>query len=246
MASGCFDILARDYDRTWTNSGPGRLQRYASWREIFPLFRPSEKVLDLGCGTGEDALILQARGVHVHAVDASKEMAGIARSRGVNAECKAIEEIGSFSGVYDGAISNFGALNCIGDLSILRAPLARLVRPGGHLALCLMSRFCLFETVHYLCRFQPAKAMRRWRGQTYSQSLALDVFYPAASTIQRALSPEFRLLKRTGIGLFVPPSYINAMSNSSLTVRSQFDHYFGYWPLLRSLADHQLFIFVRQ
>ena len=27
MASGCFDLLAAEYDRTWTNSGAGRLQR---------------------------------------------------------------------------------------------------------------------------------------------------------------------------------------------------------------------------
>lgn len=246
MASGCFDIFARDYDRTWTNSGPGRLQRDASWREILPLFRPSEKVLDLGCGTGEDARALQARGVHVDAVDASREMVQIARSRGVNAECKAIEEIESFSGIYDGVISNFGALNCIADMAILRAPLARLVRPEGRLVLCLMSRFCLFETLHYLRKFEPAKAVRRWRGQTHSKSLNLDVFYPAASTIQKALSPSFRLLRRSSAGLFVPPSYVDIISASSLSVRSQLDCYFGHWPLLRSLADHQLFVFVRQ
>jgi len=78
MASGCFDLLAADYDRTWTNSGAGRLQRDAVWRQIVRLFRAGDHVLDLGCGTGEDAAHLMRHGVRVRAMDASPEMVRLA------------------------------------------------------------------------------------------------------------------------------------------------------------------------
>ena len=243
VASGCFDALAADYDRAWTNSGPGRLQRDAVWRHIDPLFRPGDEVLDLGCGTGEDARHWMALGVNVRAMDASPGMVRVARGRGVNAQVGRIEDIGHVSGSFDGVLSNFGALNCVEDISMLRDPLARLVRPGGHLAICLMSRFCLWESAHYFMTGRFRKAARRWRGRSYSATLQLKVFYPAARSLRRALEPQFRLIHRAGIGLFVPPSYIEGQS---LQVRSELDRRVAHWPVARALADHQLFIFIRQ
>jgi ubiquinone/menaquinone biosynthesis C-methylase UbiE len=245
MASGCFDLLAADYDRTWTNSGAGRLQRNAVWRNMLPLFRSGDTVLDLGCGTGEDAQQLVHTGVRVYAIDASTEMVRIARSRGVNAEVGNIEEIQHLDGAFNGVISDFGALNCVEDLSPLRRPLARLVLRGGYLVICLMGRFCLLETIHFLLRLQFRKAARRWPGRTYAERLRLKTFYPGAGHVKRVLSPEFRLINRIGIGLAVPPSYIGGFTPTSLDVRNRIDEYIAAWPCMRSMADHQLFVFTR-
>jgi ubiquinone/menaquinone biosynthesis C-methylase UbiE len=245
MASGCFDLLAADYDRTWTDSRPGHLQRNAVWRYMLPLFRSGDTVLDLGCGTGADAEQLARKHVCVYALDASPEMVRIARNRGVRAEVGKIEEIRGLGGPFDGVISNFGALNCVEDLSPLQSSLARLVRPGGHLVICLMGRFCLFESLHYLRRFQFRKAARRWTGQAHAGRLSLNVFYPDAGWVKHVMEPEFRLMCRTGIGLSVPPSYVAGLSQASLYVRDRIDERVARWPLLRSMADHQLFIFTR-
>ena len=113
MASGSFDMLAAEYDRNWTNSGPGRLQRNAVWREMIPLFRPGDTVLDLGCGTGEDAECLGLFDISVRALDASPEMVRMARARGVNAEVGKVEDIREIDSVFDGLISNFGARSSI-------------------------------------------------------------------------------------------------------------------------------------
>ncbi len=246
MASGCFDLLAADYDRTWTNTGAGRLQRDAVWRQLLPLFHSGDTVLDLGCGTGEDADHLARLGVRVSAIDASPAMVRIARSRGVSAEVGSIEGIHALDRVFDGVISNFGALNCVPDLSALRNPLARLIRSGGHLAICLMGRFCLNESLHFTRKLQFQKAARRWRGHTYAQRLDLPVYYPSASAVTRALTPEFRLVSRTGIGLAVPPSGIVNFSPASLSIRGRIDLRIAAWPILRAMADHQLYIFRRR
>jgi ubiquinone/menaquinone biosynthesis C-methylase UbiE len=246
MASGCFDLLAADYDRTWTNTGAGRLQRDAVWRQLLPLFDSGDTVLDLGCGTGEDASHLARLGIRVSAIDASPAMVRIAQSRGVSAEVGSIEELQALDGVFDGVISNFGALNCVPELSSLRSPLARLIRSGGHLAICLMGRFCLNESLHFIREFRFRKAARRWKGQTFAKRLDLPVYYPSASAVTQALMPEFRLVSRTGIGLAVPPSGIANLSPASLRTRARIDAHVAAWPILRAMADHQLYIFRRR
>jgi len=147
---------------------------------------------------------------------------------------------------FDGVISNFGPLNCVEDIRTLRTSLAQIVRPGGFLVLCLMSRFCLMESLHYFCRRQWRKAVRRWMGLTYAEKLGVNVFYPSGPALKRALSPEFCLVRRIGIGLTVPPSYMTGLSPASLEMRDRFDECFAHWPVLRSMADHQLFVFVRK
>jgi ubiquinone/menaquinone biosynthesis C-methylase UbiE len=245
MASGCFDLLAADYDRTWTHTPAGCLQRDAVWRHMLTLFRPGDHVLDLGCGTGEDALRLVRGSVRVRGLDASPEMVRIARARGVCAEVGNIEDIGRLEDTFDGVISNFGALNCVENIAVLRSPLARLVRRGGHLAFCTMSRFCGLESLHYLRRLQFRKAMRRWSGETYAARLGLKVFYPSGRQIKRALEPEFQLVSTIGIGVTIPPSYVQDVPPASLRLRARIDEYIEQWPWFRAIADHQLFLFVR-
>ena len=244
MASGSFDLLAADYDRVWTNSRAGRLQRNAVWRHILPLFRAEDRVLDLGCGTGEDAHQFAMQGVRVTAIDASPKMVGIARQRGVDAEVRTIESIEDLRLTFDGAISNFGALNCLDSIHSIRRPLARLIRPQGLLAICIMSRFCLLESLHFLRQLQLRKAARRWSGRTYAERLRLRTMYPTAAELTRCLMPEFHLLFRTGIGLAVPPSYVND-ALTTLELRSRIDDHLAHLPGLRAMADHQLFIFSR-
>ncbi len=53
-----FDALASSYNTLWNNTPSGRGQRQAVGREIDGLFRAGDRVLDLGCGPGDDALHL--------------------------------------------------------------------------------------------------------------------------------------------------------------------------------------------
>ena len=76
-----FDAVADEYDARFTNSLIGRAQRESVWREMDRLFRPGQRVLEINCGTGVDALHLAARGIQVVACDASPEMIAVARRR---------------------------------------------------------------------------------------------------------------------------------------------------------------------
>jgi ubiquinone/menaquinone biosynthesis C-methylase UbiE len=239
-----FDQIASDYDERWTRSGVGRLQREAVWRHIGPLFQPGQSILDLGCGTGEDALRLMRAGLRVRAIDASGEMVSIAVDRGVDAVMLPIEDCGLLEQQFDGVLSNFGALNCVEDIESLREPLARLVRPGGYLAICVIGRFCWWETVWSLLHRKPAKAFRRWRKSVMS-SLGIRVCYPSKPRLESAFRPQFTLVNWRGIGLGVPPSYVTGLSPRWLQKLDAFDRRVAHWPALRGWSDHRSFVFVR-
>jgi 2-polyprenyl-3-methyl-5-hydroxy-6-metoxy-1,4-benzoquinol methylase len=237
-----FDRMATRYDALWTTTPIGRAQRDLVWRDMDPLFQPGDRILDIGCGTGEDAAHLAARGVRVYATDPSPAMIQVAATRGGFAvEVRSAEELAQIGGPFDGAISNFGALNCVKDLPGVARSLAALVRPGGSLAICILGRFCAWETLHYAVRFQFAKAFRRWNPAPYQ---GITVHYQTVAELRAAFAPHFQLRRWTGIGLFVPPSYVK-LPSTLVAVLAACDRLLARLPLLRALADHRLFLLVR-
>src|SRR5947209_8334463 len=157
-AGAVFDRLAESYDRDFTDSHVGRAQRDAVWKVLLKTFRPNDNILELNCGTGEDALFLAANGISVFACDASQQMIARANQRlNLNTgpasvvfchlPTERIDELDpthSFNGVF----SNFSGLNCIEDLRPVGASLARLLKPGDRILLCLSTRICLMEILY--------------------------------------------------------------------------------------------------
>jgi len=194
-----FQQIAPQYAALWSDTPRGRAQRERVWREIDKLFRPGDQVLDLGCGTGDDAVHLASRGVNVLGIDSAPRMVEIARTRGIQARPMAIEELASFGdefdGQFDGALSNFGALNCVADLRQVNDALARLLRPQGKLALCVMSRYCWSDV--FLSK-DWGRAIQRWSGHTVWRGI--DVYYRSTRSIARTFAPHFEFQRRVSMG----------------------------------------------
>jgi ubiquinone/menaquinone biosynthesis C-methylase UbiE len=66
-----FDRLAAKYDDMFTRSMVGRAQRQAVWDVLLETIEPGSHILELNCGTGEDALFLAQHDMSVVACDAS-------------------------------------------------------------------------------------------------------------------------------------------------------------------------------
>jgi len=81
MRGAAFDVLAPAYDAAFTATPLGTLLRRSVWKRLDASFAPGQHVLELACGTGEDAVHLAERGVRVLATDASPVMAETARRK---------------------------------------------------------------------------------------------------------------------------------------------------------------------
>lgn len=245
VAGAAFDRIAPEYDAIWTRSVIGQLQRAAVWRHLDPLLKAGDRILDLGCGTGEDALHFVECGAKVDAIDASEAMVRIARARGVNARQLPIEALSELTGQFDGVVSNFGALNCVRNLEKLMPALGHIIRPGGYLAICVMGACCAWETAYFLWRGRFKKAFRRWRRADVQTAIGVCVAYRSVNQICRAFRGTFRLQAWYGIGICVPPSYIETLSGKMLETLGRFDARISTWPLFRALSDHRLLLFER-
>jgi SAM-dependent methyltransferase len=91
--SSPFDEMAADYDRSFTTSAIGSLMRQAVWRRLDACFRPGDRVLELNCGTGTDAIHLARRGVRVLATDIAPAMLELTRAKVARAGLEGLVEI---------------------------------------------------------------------------------------------------------------------------------------------------------
>jgi ubiquinone/menaquinone biosynthesis C-methylase UbiE len=240
-----FDQLARNYDALWNTTTIGMSQRRAVWHWIDPLFQRGDWIFDLGCGTGEEAIHFQKRGVEVYAIDASAEMVRLAQARGVNAHQNTIDRISGIGRRFDGAICNFGVLNCVEQLDSVALSLSQLVRSGGKVAICVLGPCCLWEMCYFLWHGNLRKALRRFTRGKAPSSIGVDVHYPSNQRWMEVFGQKFSLINWYGIGLCVPPSYVRELSDLMVLQLSETDQHIAHLPGLRALADHRLFIFER-
>jgi ubiquinone/menaquinone biosynthesis C-methylase UbiE len=257
-----FDTMAEEYDRRFTNSMIGNAQRASVWMEMDRLFRPGQRIMEINCGTGVDALHLSARGIQVVACDASPEMIAVARRRlgassirnHVDFRILATEQISQLEkeGPYDGVLSNFAGLNCVEDLRCVARDLAPLVRPGGKAILCLFGRACLWEMFWYTLQGDIKKAFRRLGGKGIKANLApghsVWVRYPSVGSLRRDFSAHFRLVRWKGAGIAVPPSYMEPWALRFPRVfglATEIDLMLGGCRGFRALADHIVLVLER-
>ncbi len=171
--SSSFDLLAPTYDRLFTYSLIGRVQRQAVWNKLKAVFKPGSRILETNCGTGVDAAYLAKLGMRVLATDSSARMITVTQQRieqnslqeWVSTRQLAIQEVAELrsEAPFDGLLSNFGGFNCVPNLGATARDLAGLLKPASPAILCLMGPWCTWEIAYYLTRLQVAKAFRRMR-----------------------------------------------------------------------------------
>jgi SAM-dependent methyltransferase len=221
-----FDAFGPTYDSDFTQTRLGRMLRGRVWQTLGGYFKEGDHILELACGTGEDAVWLGRRGVEVTATDGSAVMVGTARAKAQQAGLEkrvtvrqlSLQEIADNAydlPQFDGVLSNFGGLNTIGDWRPLAESLGRLVRPGGKAALVPMGPICLWEMGWFGLHGRFREAFRRFGKVSEAKigSATIPIWYPSVRRLRRDFAPWFRPLETRSLGLWLPPSYLDHLVN---------------------------------
>jgi SAM-dependent methyltransferase len=211
-----FDSMAEGYDAEFTTSALGRVLRPMVWDRFTARFAAGSSLLELGCGTGEDAIHLAKSGHHVLATDASSRMIDRARLKAeaagvadrIRFRVVPMESLSAALGdeIFDGVYSNFGAVNCAPDLPALASLLAPRLAPNAPLVWVVMGRYVPWEMGWYLLRGDARRAFRRLR-RAGSEWRGMTIHYPTPGDCARLLEPHFVLDVARPLGLVLPPSY---------------------------------------
>ena len=99
---------------------------------------------------------------------------------------------------------------------------------------------------------EPRKAFRRFRRGGVIARLGNDaevrVHYPSIQEISQAFAPEFQLRCFQGIGVVVPPSYVESWARTfpgMIECAVRLDSALATFPGFRALGDHVLLRFER-
>ncbi len=219
-----FDQMAPDYDQVFTDSLIGKAQRAQVRKYLMELLevKPVQRILEINCGTGEDASWLASMGYTVTATDVSPEMIRVAREKAgfqtwlsVSYKTMGFDELDQLQkeGPYDLVLSNFSGLNCIDKTALtqLNTQLQKLVADKGELAIVIFGKYCIWETCYHFIKGRFRTAFRRWNKKPADMHLPgntpLPVWYHSRRQLSGSLS-GFTLYGKKPVGLFVPPSYL--------------------------------------
>jgi hypothetical protein len=245
-----FDRLAGRYDDLFSRSRIGT-QRGAVWEVLADTFLPGDEILVLNCRTKEDALFLSLLDVSVVACDSPKAMIHPGNPP-IQLDLLPAEHLSKRrpGALFDGALSNFSGLNGVADLNRTARDLASMVTLGAPVIICLSTQFCLSETLWFLFHGKLRKAFRRSFAiaTVKVDSRAVKIHYPALREVRKSFSPSFLMRSCTGIGIAVPPSFLEPIFRKHsrvLGLLRRIDKGVSQLPLFRTIGDHMLLRFER-
>lgn len=257
-----FDSVAASYDGPRGNNTLIQDMRREMWRSLDATFPRESHLLDLGCGTGLDAVRMAQRGHRILALDWSAGMVARTLDRAVEARLSdkvrtaaigahQLERIEGTS-VFDGVYSNLGPLNCLPDLAPVARECSRLVRAGGHLVFTVIGRWCPWEIAYYAYRADWTRISVRFaRGMTPVRMNGHTVWtrYWTPTELYRIFARDFALVDCRALCLFAPPPYMTWIKDRHAAWFQRlwrWDRRVGGWPLLRNLGDHFLMVMARR
>lgn len=256
-----FDRTAENYDEHFTNTSIGRLQRNRVWNYLHRNISSTEypRVLEVNCGTGEDAKWLTSKGYRVTATDLSAQMIEEARKKnpsGVSFEvCAFSQLIDRFPPQsFDFIFSNFGGLNLVEerDMRLQAEQFSILLRPGGRMIAVVMSDDCAMERWYFRRKKMQDKANRRKipGGTTTSiEGQTFKTFYYSPDHFVKLFAQVFSFRSQKAVGWTIPPSYTEPYFRTRpflLKALHLFENTFGNIPALAKKADHFLVDLVKK
>lgn len=166
-----YDSISGQYDLI--EAEPAfKVLRQASLRNLVSTFRQGMTIIDIGCGTGTEAIALSKKGVTVIGIDPSKGMIeqaqqkksreGLSNLFFYQLATSDLSRLPAVSGVhrFDGGYSSLGSLNCEPNIEGVAQDLRDLLHVGSPIVVSVINKKCLTEMVAYALS-RPSRVFRR-------------------------------------------------------------------------------------
>jgi SAM-dependent methyltransferase len=212
-------------------------------------------ILELNCGTGEDAVLFSEKGFNIVATDVSEEMLKVTQEKvqqysmqhKISSQYLDLDSFDDslFEKKFDLVFSNFGGLNCINPQSLkkLLEKLPAILAPGGRFVAVIMPKFCIWESAYFLTKFQIRNAFRRWTSGSVDanlQGVLVKTWYFRPSQV-KAWATNFSLVNLRPVGIALPPSFLQSYFSKRrkfLVKLNKLEKKLGSWSSLAGMADH--------
>lgn len=252
-----FDGVADDYDGSLGNNALVQRMRERLWATVRGLAPPGSRLLDLGCGTGIDAVFLAGLGYHVVACDWASRMVARTQARAaeaglshlVSVEMVGIHQLDLLRGQrFDAIYSDLGPLNCVSNLASVARECGALLGEGGVLVASVMGRTCPLEWTYYRLRGDHARASFRSARVPVPVGLqggTVWTRYYSPREFFRAFSTDFAMHGYCALGVFLPPPYMLGVYERHVALwraLAWLELRLGALPLVRDLGDHFLMV----
>jgi len=238
-----YDAIAAGYDDQVRGDDWMRRRLHAHYARAF---NPGQRVLDVGCGTGIDAIALASMGIQVVGIDGSAAMIERLREKvaaarledRVDARVLEIQNLRELCDErFDGIVSAFASLSSLADLSAFARDAAELVHPRGRLIVHLLNRFSLWEFLGYLMRRELASAARvgrvRRRSFTIGGQAVAHTLYFTDEAYRRFFARSWTRRDSYSLGALRPPHTVRRLPPPLVGGLEWLDVRVGRWPLLR-------------
>jgi ubiquinone/menaquinone biosynthesis C-methylase UbiE len=216
-----YDRIASDYDDTIGRALVSRRAKELAVREIARVSPPGGLLLDIGCYTGTEAVLLARRGFRVVGVDLSPKMIELARGKArrlrlgdrTRFEIAKASDLSSLrdSGVgsFDTAYSVYGTLNLEPRIGSFKSSVARLLKPRGSLVIGLLNPTVWYELLlgPFVLHFNGYRKLARKsvNARIGSGGTTVPGFLYTPGEFDALLRPEFSLERVLGVHIIYPP-----------------------------------------
>lgn len=247
-----FDIASLSYDKTFTNTTIGSAQRMQVYKQLNTtiILNKSLHILELNCGTGEDANYFNSLNHTITATDISNKMITVAanklKNKDINFHQLDINNLHqhSFPKKFDLIFSNFGGFNCLSknEVRMFFSSAKKIMTKQAKIVLVIMPKKTLWEKIYFLLKGDSTKATRRNTNNSIEANVdgvAVKTWYFNPKEIAE-IAEGFSIKKIKPIGLFVPPSYLQTSFLGKKIIVSflnRLDTLFGF-SFLAKYADH--------
>lgn len=219
-----FSTASQEYDFTIFRNFINAWIRKRSVDEVLKIARPEDIVVEIGCGTGAEAIEIAKNVSGVIATDISKGMIDLVtkkvRARKLShkifpfhVKASEISRVAHLipRGRVRLAYSFNGALNCEPRIQKFVEELSSILEPGGCFVCSVVNSLCFSEALAFAIALQFRRMAPRKQQpmMLYAGGRKVPCLGYSPASLAKIFSPDFKLKRFIALPAILPPPYLN-------------------------------------